>query len=140
MAVLHVRAVVRPTEDEEKVAEAARRFLGPEASTQHLDGAVEASTTELEPLRRRIWEQRIIDTFRGQLLHGMADEGLATTFRLSKQAAYHGKLSFPPSPHGLGDLDVALRLEDGDGWRDVEQLIWWLCPETRDGQIVGDVA
>lgn len=84
--------------------------------------------------RQRVWELRIIDTVRGSLLAGC--DGATLRFRLSKQAAAAGKVSLPPSRHGLGDLDIKWTVEEGDPWADAEALAWWVCPETADGEIV----
>ena len=127
-----MRAPVRPTEDPERVREALLRFF-PGAEVRAEPGALVAATTDLRPLRRRVWELRIIDTFRGQFLHGMEPDRRRTRVRLSKQAALAGHVSFSPRPHPLGDLELTVEDED------VERLAWWLAPETKDGEIVGPV-
>ena len=136
-----VSAPIRPTEDAAKVEAAALRFF-PDATVQRAPDGLKATTSDLQPLRSRVWELRIIDTVRGQLLHGLHGYGGPTppaslSFRLSKQAASAGKVSFPPTPHPLGDLTVHVELEPGDPWKDAEALAMWLCPETKDGEIVG---
>lgn len=130
-----VEAAVKPTEDVAKVREAMLRFF-PEAVVTEAAGALRATTTDLRPLRKRVWELRIIDTFRGQYLHAI--EGNSTMLRLSKQAALGNHISFPPTPHVLGDLRVTVTAEPGD-LLDIERLGWWLCPETKDGEIVGPI-
>jgi predicted RNA binding protein with dsRBD fold (UPF0201 family) len=131
-----VSTPVRPTEDAAKVEAATLRFF-PGAAVEHAKDAVVARGSDLAALRSRVWELRIIDTVRGQLLHGMAADGRSLSFRLSKQAAAANKVSFPPTPHALGDLKVHVELEPGDAWKDAEALAMWLCPETKDGEIVG---
>lgn len=131
-----VSAPLHPTERPELVREALARLF-PEAELREEPGRVAGEGGDLRPLRRRVWELRIIDTFRGKFLHGVAADGRSVRFRLSKQAALQGKVSFPPGAHVLGDLEVEVRLEDGDPFRDAEQLAWWLCPETKEGEIVG---
>ena len=131
-----VEAPLRPTEDEAKVREAAHRFF-PDGAVLHLPGRIVVESRDLRPLRTRVWELRIIDTFRSRFLAGAAADGASATFRLSKQASLAGKVSFPPTLHALGDIEVRVELEAGDPWRDVEALAWWLCPETKDGEIVG---
>ena len=127
-----VAAPVKATEDADKVEAAATRFFPGEVA-RAADGVV-VHAAGLEAFRLRVWELRIIDTVRGQLLRGA--EGPILRFRLAKQAAAAGKVSFPPTPHPLGDLDVKAELEPGDAWADAEALCWWLCPETKDGEIV----
>ncbi len=129
-----VSTPVRATEDARKV-EAALRRLFPEADVARAPDGLKATATSLTAFRSRVWELRIIDTVRGQLLHGA--QGGELRFRLSKQAASAGKVSFPPTPHALGDLEVHVELEPGDPWPDAERLAWWVCPETKDGEIVG---
>jgi predicted RNA binding protein with dsRBD fold (UPF0201 family) len=136
-----VSTPVRPTEDAAKVEAALLRFF-PGAEVQRAADGLKATTSDLLPFRSRVWELRIIDTVRGQLLHGMhgyggAEAPTSLTVRLSKQAAAAGKVSFPPTPHPLGDLEVRVEVEPGDPWPAVEPLVWWLCPETKDGEIVG---
>lgn len=135
-----VSTPVRPTEDPARVEEAARRFF-PDLQGGLEAGRFQGATQDLRALRRRIWELRIIDTARGQVLHGTPDgKARSTRFRLAKQAALAGKVSFPPTPHALGDIEVRIELEDGDPWPDIEALALWLCPETKDGEIVGPIA
>lgn len=135
---VRVSTPVRPTEDPALVREALLRFF-PGYAVEGLTGFLVAHGAELRPLRQRVWELRIIDAFRGQFLHGMDRAGRMTRFRLSKQAALAGKVSFSPRPHPLGDLDVEVRLEAGDPFADVEALAAWIAPETKDGEIVGPV-
>lgn len=129
-----VATPVKPTEDAAKVETALLRFF-PGAVVDRAPDALRATTTDLAAFRSRVWELRIIDTVRGQLLHGAKAKTLR--FRLAKQAAAAGKVSFPPTPHPLGDLDVHAEVEPGDPWPDAERLAWWICPETKDGEIVG---
>lgn len=129
-----VRTPIHPTEDPDTVAQAASSFLPGDVEVRE-DG-VTVRGHDLTALRQRIWELRIIDTFRGALLGGI--EGDAIHFVTSKQAAAAGKVSLPASPHPLGDLAWTVRLDDTDPF-DAEGLCWWLCPETADGEIVGPV-
>lgn len=135
---VRITAAVKPTEDAQKVRLAILNLF-PDADIRGADGAVAASAMDLHPLRQRIFELRIIDTFRGQFLHGMDAGKRSTSFRLSKQAALASHVSFTPRPHALGDLEVTVALEEKDKWTDVERLAYWLCPETKDGEIVGAV-
>lgn len=128
-------APVRPTEDPERVRQAVRNLF-PDAAFQETERGLEATATDLRPLRQRVWQLRIIDTFRGQFLHGMDAAKTHTTFRVSKQAALANQVSFPATPHVLGDLTITVT-PDADDPLDIEQLAWWLAPETKDGEIVG---
>lgn len=141
MVRVTVATPIRPTEDAAKVEAALRRFF-PDATVERAPDFLKGTTGDLLPLRARVWELRIIDTVRGQLLHGMHGYGgpeapTSLSVRLSKQAAAAGKVSFPPTPHPLGDLELRIEVEPGDPWPSIEPLVWWLCPETKDGEIVG---
>ena len=134
-----VSTPVKPTEEPARVEEAARRLF-PGLEGGFAAGRFTATTNDVRPLRRRVWELRIIDTVRGQVLHGTpTGTARSTRFRLSKQAALANKLSFPPTPHALGDLEVTVELDDDDPWPDIEAFALWMCPATKDGEIVGPV-
>lgn len=133
-----LRTPVRFTEDEAKVRDAVQALF-PGADLARTADGWEGSSGDLRPLRRRVWELRIIDATRGQLLRGLAADGRSLTVRFSKQAALAGRVSFPPTPHALGDIEATLRVEADDPWPDAERLAWWLAPETREGEIVGPV-
>lgn len=112
--------------------------LFPDASLDASATRIEGVVAAVETFRRRIWELRIIDSARGQILHGLAPDGVSLRFRLSKQAALANQVAFPPRPHILGDLEVSVEAEANDTLTP-EQWAWWLCPETQDGEIVGPV-
>lgn len=131
-----VEAPVRPSEVGERVLEACLHFFPNGQARQDAD-RVTVEADDLTALRKRIWELRIIDTVRGALLHGLAADGRSLRFRIAKQAAYAGRLALPPAPHVLGDIEIAVEVEEGDAFRDAEALAWWLCPETEAGEIVG---
>lgn len=131
---VQVEAPVQSTEDPEKVAQATAMYL-PDPRIEHHETSVVAHGDDLSLLRKRVWELRIIDAFRGALLRGA--QGDVMRFRTSKQAAFAGRVSLPPAPHSLGDLQWTVEVEDADPWDDAEALAWWLCPETKDGEIVG---
>ncbi len=133
MVKVHVTAPLHATEVPERVEQAVAAFW-PDLEIHAADGRIEGTGNNVDAFRDRVWELRIIDTVRGQMLHRC--KGATTTFWLSKQAALHDRISFPPSPHALGEIDVTLTVEPGDPWGDAEALVWWLCPETADGEIV----
>lgn len=138
MVLVRVETPLRPTEDEGKV-KAAIHALWPDAAIKTEDGRMVAKSHDLRPLRQRVWELRIIDAVRGKLLHGITPDGKMLGIRFSKQAALARQVSFPPTPHALGDLDITIQLEEGDPWPDLEKLARWFAPETKEGEIVGPV-
>lgn len=140
MVLVTVATPLKPTEDPAQVKVAILRFF-PDLDVDVNPDRISGTTRDLRPLRARVWELKIIDTFRGQFLHGTpTGAARSTRFRLSKQAAHAGKVSFPPTPHGLGDLELTVALEEGDAFADIDALAYWMCPETKDGEIVGAVA
>lgn len=138
VVLVHVRTPLRPTEDEGKVTQAILALL-PDAQLQPGADAFQAVAHDIRSLRQRVWELRIIDAVRGKMLHGIQPDGQRLTIRLSKQAALARMVSFPPTPHALGDLEVTVQVEKGDPWPDAEKFVWWFAPETKDGEIVGPV-
>ena len=133
---IHVQAPVRPSEDADKVQAAATAWWPDAAVVRHPDG-VEVTATDAATFRQRVWELRIIDTLRSALLAGVdAARPERIHLRLSKQAAVAGKVSLPAAAHPLGDLDITITVEAQDPWQDAQAFSWWLCPETKDGEIV----
>jgi predicted RNA binding protein with dsRBD fold (UPF0201 family) len=122
-----------PTEDEAVVEAAALAFMEGATEWTERDGRrhLTATGSDITLLRQRIWENRIIDSFRGQA----SVEGNSVYFVTSKQAASLGTLSLPAAPHALGDLAWTITVDDADG-RTAQELLMWLCPETEDGEIV----
>ncbi|MGB1697709.1 MAG: RNA-binding domain-containing protein [Thermoplasmatota archaeon] len=121
-----IRATIKATEVTERVHEAMTAFW-PDAT---FDGDEQAYATDCNDFRAAIWEQQIIDSVRSQLLHGMRSEVIR--FKLDKQAALQGKISFADKSPALGAVDVQI-----DPEMDLEAFCWWLCPETEEGKIVG---
>ncbi len=144
MVRVEVRASLYPTESEDAVV-AATTLLVPDAQVaiqpvgaNGEPGEVQASGQDVRVLRRRIWERRVIDTFRSRLLAGR--QGATTTFELQKQAAAAGTIALPVGTHALGTIHWSITVEADDPWPDAEAFVWWLCPETEDGEVVGDVS
>lgn len=130
MIELTVISPLRPTESPEKVA-GALEILFPgivlEATETWIEGrgGIEALST----FHRLLREQRILDTARSVLLAGRVAD--AVQFRLNKQAASVGRISFPPEEEPLGSIHVEIR--------GPELLVDWLAPETIDGRPVEEI-
>lgn len=134
-----VEADIRPTEDEEKVRQALERIIEPE--TVRVEGEagtrriVMSSSTlrSLEPLRRLLRQERVLDAARKVMRRGVQGERLV--FYLHKQALYVGHLSFvggdQESPMGA----VAVIIEHPEPRR----VIDWLAPPTLRGRPVFEV-
>ena len=130
MVRLEAMAAVQATEVLERVQQAVTAFLP--GATVHDAGGLIATSEDPTALRERIWAQRIVDAFRARArVHGGR-----IRITLSKQAAFQGKIAFPagkPGPLDRLELDIEV---DGP-WVDAEAFLWWLCPRTEDGKIVG---
>jgi hypothetical protein len=77
----------------------------------------------LQTFHKLLREQRILDTARFVMLAGSV--GDAVQFRLNKQAAFMGKVSFPPDEEPLGSLHV--QIKGG------KRIVDWLAPKTENG-------
>jgi predicted RNA binding protein with dsRBD fold (UPF0201 family) len=125
MPVITVRADCAPTEDREKVRKAILNLF-PDSQIEEMDQSMIAHGDTGERLRQMILDAHIRDTARSVMLRGMR-EG-RTTFRLNKQVAYIGKLSFQEGNSILGDILVTV--ED----QDMKATIDHLAESTVEGQ------
>ena len=71
------------------------------------DEVLRASSSSLESFSEQLAKQRIRAAARKILMRGV--EGSKTTFRLNKQVATTGKVSFSEEEHPLGDITVTIR-------------------------------
>ena len=129
-----VKVDVRKVESEEKVRKALSKLfplMKFERKGDYLIG--EGGRDDADFLREKVWQQKIIDTFRDELISRKF--GKSTEVLLHKQAAYAGKLSLvefeSESPHG------AIRVEfEFENEEEFERFLSWITPETKDGKIV----
>jgi predicted RNA binding protein with dsRBD fold (UPF0201 family) len=130
MIEVSLQMLIKGTESASKVASAGENIfpgLSMEVQGSRIHGHGDlGSLTEFHRLLR---EQRILDTARTVMLQGQI--GDAIQFRLSKQAAFMGKVSFPPEEEPLGSIHVLIR---GDS-----RLIDWLAPKTVDGKPIKEI-
>jgi predicted RNA binding protein with dsRBD fold (UPF0201 family) len=90
--------------------------------------------SDLEWLRNRIHELRIIDTVRTRLLANW--NGWKTRIFIDKQAAYHGKIKFLDDREELPPLGcIELQLEFNDE-SEFEAFLRYFTPPTKEGRIV----
>ena len=105
-----IRLVVRcfPTEDRARVERAITRLF-PDAVVGG-DDPIVADAKSIEAFAEQLAKQRIRAAARKVLLRGMSDD--KTFFRLNKQVAFVGKVSFSEEDHALGDMEVTVSDED----------------------------
>ena len=121
-----IRLVVRcfPTEDRGKVAKTITALF-PDAALSG-DDPIVASAESLEAFGEQLARQRIRSAARKILLRGI--EGQETRFRLNKQVASLGKVSFSEEDHPLGDIEVVIVSED------IEATIGSIAPRLEAGK------
>lgn len=121
--MVNVRISTRcyPTEDRNKVVTAVVRLF-PDCvlvGNDVLSGEA-SSLDEFADLLRR---QRIRDSARAVLRRGL--KGDSTSFRINKQVAAVGKVSFSEEHHPLGDIEVTITDHD------IASVIDAIAPDTR---------
>jgi predicted RNA binding protein with dsRBD fold (UPF0201 family) len=96
-----------------------------------LDDRIEAydGPDSLLTFHKLLREQKILDTARSVMFTGRV--GDAVQFRLNKQAAFMGLVSFPPDEEPLGSIHVQIT---GD-----ERLVDWLAPQTENGVPIEEI-
>ena len=97
-----------PTEDRARVAKAITHLF-PDAVVVG-DDPLTANAKSIEAFAEQLAKQRIRAAARKILLRGIS--GNRTTFRLNKQVAFVGKVSFSEEDHALGDIEVTVSDED----------------------------
>ena len=132
MIEVEVSALVNPTEDEGRVRAAVENiFPGLEYQFEERDGMTlryvgRGDKDCLNILHELLRSRKILDTARTNL----RIEGGIVTFRLNKQAASAGKVSFPADDEPLGSIWVEIRTEDEGA---TERVVDWLAPPTEHG-------
>lgn len=110
-----------PTEDKQAVAR-AMTSLFPDAVVRG-DEELEALSSSVNTFAEQLKRQRIRDAARAVMRRGIRDN--KTTFRLNKQVAAVGKVSFSEEEHPLGDIFVEISVDD------INALIDDIAPNTR---------
>ena len=108
MVRIRVRTVCRETESLAKVKVAVLNLF-PDAGFSREDDDLEAESASFDTLRAKVHSQKIRDSARGALFHGV--DGDRLRFTLNKQAAFAGRVSFAANSP-LGDLEV--EIDEGD--------------------------
>jgi uncharacterized protein len=123
---IRARAPLKPTEDPERVR-AALLALFPTAKVREERGEMLAEGATLDRLRELIRNERIPDTARGVMLHGLSADGAYARFRVGKQAAAAGRVHFGVLRGPLGDVEVEI---EGSEPGDAERAIYRCAPDT----------
>ncbi|MEM2202967.1 MAG: RNA-binding domain-containing protein [Sulfolobales archaeon] len=129
---LRVEAEVRPTEDLEKVRKAILNIFNIEdfrvvdAGEYRVLVGESGSISSLLKLREMIVRGKIADTARRIIAKNSTEEYIS--FKINKQAAFAGKLSFVEDDResSLGPINVFIEA------RDSKELIDWLAPNTHE--------
>lgn len=121
MLIVRLSARCYPTESRDKVLNAIKSIF-PDAEAEG-DDPILATATSLDMFSELLKRQRIRDAARSVLRRGA--EGTFTGFRLNKQVAAVGKISFSQERHALGDIEVTIESDD------IEALIERIAPDTR---------
>jgi hypothetical protein len=130
---LSVEVEVRPTESVEKVKTAVKNIF-PTIELQPVDGKLvgeSADVQALEKFHQRLRLLRILGSARSVMFSGRQDN--TTRVMLNKQAAFAGKVSFTDGESPLGPIVVAFEAPD------IEHLIDYLAPRTKDGKPVQEI-
>jgi predicted RNA binding protein with dsRBD fold (UPF0201 family) len=110
-----------PTEDRERIIRAIKGIF-PDAKIAGED-PITADASSLETFAELLRKQRIRDAAR-QVMRRHA-HGQTVTFRINKQVATVGKISFSEEEHPLGDIEVTISADE------TESLIDSIAPSTR---------
>ncbi len=130
---MRVEVEVKPTEVQEKI-EAAVRKIFPTLSLERSGNFLAGESTDMESLSRfhqLLRQQMILDTARRAMRSNRRDN--STQLSLNKQVAFVGKVNFTNGESPLGPITVILEAPD------IERLIDYLAPRTRDGKPIQDV-
>lgn len=130
---LRVEAEVKSTEAREKVEAAIKRiFPTLELSLVGRSLVGESNSVEsLDRLHQLLRQQAIRDSARSVMLRSRRDN--IARFMLNRQVAFVGKVSFTGGESPLGPIVVTLEAPD------IERLIDYLAPRTREGKPVREI-
>jgi len=127
---LRVETGIKPTESRQKVETAVRKIF-PTLTLELVGQRLIGESTDIASLTRfhqLLRQQAILDTARSVMFANKS--GNATQLMLNKQAAFVGRISFTEGESPLGPITVNLEAPD------IELLIDYLAPRTRDGRPV----
>ena len=121
-----------PTEDPQKIAKALQNLFEEKVQQREVGNDIylfieSKKTSSLEKLFELFRKQRILDVARKTLRKGIVDN--STHFYINKQVAFVNRINFSDeegeSP--LGPIRITIE------YKDIEHLIDWLTPYTKNG-------
>lgn len=121
MLDVRLRTPIYPTEDRDAVVHAILSLF-PEADVQGNSELI-ATSKSTETFSELLKRYKIRDAARKVMRRGI--KGDTTSFRLNKQVAAVGKISFSEESHPLGDIEVLIKAGD------IEAVIDSIAPDTR---------
>jgi len=130
---LHVETEVRATEDQTKV-EAAIKKIFPTLQLNRVGNYLIGESSDvraLDRLHQLLRLQAILDSARKVMRAGRRND--LVRFMLNKQVATVSKVSFTDDESPLGPIVVTIEASD------IERLIDYLAPRTRDGKPVEEI-
>lgn len=136
MVYVRVEAEVRPTEDIEKVKRAVLNVFEPDKLTVEDFGDYKLVVAEawsyhsLWKLHELLRRERILDAARSYMLRGI--QGSTLTFKINKQVAYVGRLSFVDMDREAPLGPIVFTIEA----KNPREVVDWLAPPTRMGKPV----
>lgn len=127
-----IYSIVQPTEKVDRVVLAIENIfpgLIMDIRTDRIDAY--DGPQSLRKMHSLLRSQRILDAARSILQRGQIDNIIQ--FRISKQAAYMGMVSFPVQEEPLGSLHIRIQITEE------ERILDWLAPVTEDGMAVEEI-
>ncbi len=133
--LLNIQVDVYPTEDTQRILDALLKIF-PDISFTVMKNEITGKSEnyhDLEKLRKKIHEQRIIDSARLAILSSSNDSLIR--FSITKQHIILGTIHFcdsdtePP----LGCVNIEIYTDK------IERFIDWFTPRTQDGKIIDKV-
>jgi predicted RNA binding protein with dsRBD fold (UPF0201 family) len=121
MLDIRLRARCYATEDRDAVIRAIRNLF-PDAEVRG-DSEIIATSGSVDEFGELLKRYKIRDAARKVMRRGL--KGDTTRFRLNKQVAAIGKISFSEEDHALGDIEVSMMADD------IESIIDAIAPSTR---------
>lgn len=121
-----------PTEKQEKIIQALGTILAGEVKTKNYGKEIylykeSKKHKDLERFYELVRQQRILDVARKTLRKSIV--GNSTIFFINKQVAFVGKINFcdEEGESPLGPIRIEIE------YKDIEHLIDWLTPYTKNG-------